>query len=67
MYFTRKGNFSLDTVQTAENEDWHELSPIVFFLGGNDLLKKKRAAGISIYYHNFGDSGPQAEEQESES
>ncbi|CAJ1956054.1 unnamed protein product [Sphenostylis stenocarpa] len=38
---------------SAENEDWATLSPIVFFLGGMDILKKRRAPGISIHYHNF--------------
>ena len=38
---------------SAENEDWATLSPIVFFLGGMDILKKKRGVGISIHYHNY--------------
>jgi len=38
---------------SAENEDWATLSPIVFFLGGMDILKKRKAPGISIHYHNF--------------
>nr|KYP58599.1 RuBisCO-associated protein [Cajanus cajan] len=38
---------------SAENEDWATLSPIVFFLAGIDILKKKRAPGISIHYHNY--------------
>ncbi|XP_047160633.1 ruBisCO-associated protein-like [Vigna umbellata] len=38
---------------SAENEDWTTLSPIVFFLGGMDILKKRKAPGISIHYHNF--------------
>ncbi|MED6182534.1 hypothetical protein PIB30_029288 [Stylosanthes scabra] len=38
---------------SAENEDWGTLSPIVFFLGGMDILKKRRGVGISIHYHNY--------------
>lgn len=38
---------------SAENEDWGSLSPIVFFLGGMDILKKRKGAGISIHYHNY--------------
>ncbi|KAK7324972.1 hypothetical protein VNO77_28968 [Canavalia gladiata] len=38
---------------SAENEDWSTLSPIVFFLGGMDILKKKRGPGVSIHYHNY--------------
>ncbi|KAK6645884.1 hypothetical protein PHAVU_L002311 [Phaseolus vulgaris] len=38
---------------SAENEDWTTLSPIVFFLGGMDILKKRKAPGISIHYHNY--------------
>ncbi|KAK7335740.1 hypothetical protein VNO80_27748 [Phaseolus coccineus] len=38
---------------SAENEDWATLSPIVFFLGGIDILKKRKAPGVSIHYHNF--------------
>lgn len=39
---------------SAENEDWATVSPIVFFLGGMNILKnKKGAAGISIHYHNY--------------
>ncbi|XP_061352467.1 ruBisCO-associated protein-like [Gastrolobium bilobum] len=38
---------------SAENEDWATLSPIVFFLGGMDILKKRRGPGISIHYHNY--------------
>lgn len=40
---------------SAENQDWAQLSPIVFFLGGSDLFKKKKVAGFSIVYHDFGD------------
>ncbi|KAK7272101.1 hypothetical protein RJT34_28499 [Clitoria ternatea] len=38
---------------SAENEDWGTLSPIVFFLGGMDILKKRRGPGVSIHYHNY--------------
>jgi hypothetical protein len=38
---------------SAENEDWATLSPIVFFLGGMDILKKRKGPGISIHYHNY--------------
>lgn len=38
---------------SAENEDWATVSPIVFFLGGMDILKKRRGPGISIHYHNY--------------
>ncbi|XP_004487051.1 ruBisCO-associated protein-like [Cicer arietinum] len=38
---------------SAENEDWATLSPIVFFLGGMNILKKRKGPGISIHYHNY--------------
>ncbi|KAK7402158.1 hypothetical protein VNO78_14201 [Psophocarpus tetragonolobus] len=38
---------------SAENQDWATLSPIVFFLGGMDILNKRRAPGVSIHYHNY--------------
>ncbi|OIW15755.1 hypothetical protein TanjilG_04290 [Lupinus angustifolius] len=38
---------------SAENEDWATLSPIVFFLGGIDIIKKRKGPGISIHYHNY--------------
>ncbi|XP_028775848.1 ruBisCO-associated protein-like [Neltuma alba] len=38
---------------SAENEDWTNLSPIVFFLFGYNLFKKKEVAGFSILYHDF--------------
>ncbi|RDX78227.1 hypothetical protein CR513_41522, partial [Mucuna pruriens] len=35
---------------SAENEDWATLSPIVFFLGGMDILKKRKAPGLCCNY-----------------
>ncbi|XP_027343785.1 ruBisCO-associated protein-like [Abrus precatorius] len=46
---------------SAENEDWATLSPIVFFLGGMDILKKKRGVGVSIHYHNYYAEAPPKE------
>ncbi|KAE9587932.1 hypothetical protein Lal_00002805 [Lupinus albus] len=40
---------------SAENQDWTTLSPIVFFLGGMDIIKRKKGPGISIHYHNYYD------------
>ncbi|TKY48470.1 RuBisCO-associated protein [Spatholobus suberectus] len=47
---------------SAENEDWATLSPIVFFLGGMDILKKRRAPGVSIHYHNYYAEAPHKDE-----
>ncbi|KAK7261424.1 hypothetical protein RIF29_27734 [Crotalaria pallida] len=38
---------------SAENEDWATLSPIVFFLGGMEIIQKRKGPGISIHYHNY--------------
>lgn len=39
---------------SAENEDWTNLSPIVFFVFGSRLFNKRESvAGFSIIYHDF--------------
>ncbi|KAK4255007.1 hypothetical protein QN277_008070 [Acacia crassicarpa] len=38
---------------SAENDDWTNLSPIVFFVFGSKLFSSKKVAGFSILYHDF--------------
>lgn len=38
---------------SAENDDWTNLSPIVFFVFGSKLFQSRKIAGFSIIYHDF--------------